>query len=281
MAGSTNPIDVAGAPIRCAADAESAPELAGFDSGRTVSLRHSGMSGIVRIYDAAGVEVGTAAVDGDGFYEFTELRPGNYTIVAEGGSVEAGYVVVLDPDGVNDLSTAFSLSASESLDLRDFAYRGVGETGDTMWRDDNRNGVQDSGEPGIAGVGVELVWAGFDGVLDTADDYRYPKQFTDADGLYLFGELPPGAYAVAIDPVSGLTATTPTSYSINRAGSESFMSADGGFAVADSTSLPKTGADTDRLTRTGSLAIAFGAMLLLGGAVLGRRRDGDDPVEHP
>ena len=95
--------------------------------------------------------------------------------------------------GVNDLRTAFSLSASERLDLRDFAYRGVGEIGDTVWRDDNRNGIQDPAEPGIAGVGVELVWAGFDGVLDTEDDYRYPKQFTDADGLYLFGELPPGS----------------------------------------------------------------------------------------
>lgn len=49
--------------------------------------------------------------------------------------------------------------------------------GDTVWYDSNGNGVQDAGEPGIAGVTVELL-DGNGAVLATAT--------TDADGQYSF-----------------------------------------------------------------------------------------------
>jgi LPXTG-motif cell wall-anchored protein len=233
---------------------------------------------IVRILNAAGIEVDSAPVSSEGYYEFADLAPGNYTIIVDDSTVDPGYVVVLDPDGINDLQTAVSLTAGEHLVHRDFAYRGDAEIGDTVWRDDNRNGIQDAGEPGIAGVGVEIVWAGPDGVFGTDDEYRFPKTTTDGSGMYMFDDLPPGSYVIAVDTVSGLTPTTPTSYAVDVSPSQVYLDGDFGMAAPPasppSTPLPKTGSDTDLLTLTGFIAIAVGALMLVGAAVLQRRRYG-------
>jgi hypothetical protein len=62
----------------------------------------------------------------------------------------------------------------------------TGSIGDLVWEDRNSNGVQDAGEPGIAGVVVEL----FDADTDTLLGIRV----TDANGNYLFEDLEPGDY---------------------------------------------------------------------------------------
>ena len=233
---------------------------------------------MVHLYDAAGFEVGSTPVGTDGFYQFADLRPGDHTIIVDGGTVEPGYVVVLDPDGVNDLNTTVSLAPGENLAHRDFAYRGDAEIGDTVWLDSNRSGVQDAGEPGIGGVGAELVWAGLDGVFGTADDYRYPEQLTNSNGNYLFAGLPPGYYLIAVDTVQGMTPTTATTFTIDLGPSEAYMLGDVGMVATDPEPLPKTGSDTDRLVASGVMAIMFGVLLLLGAAFLQRKRD-DEAVE--
>ena len=64
-----------------------------------------------------------------------------------------------------------------------------GSIGDTVFCDFNRDGVQESGEPGLAGVKVTLT-----GVHVTA------TAFTDANGNYLFTNLRAGKYTVSVDP---------------------------------------------------------------------------------
>lgn len=59
--------------------------------------------------------------------------------------------------------------------------------GDFVWRDLNKNGIQDAGEPGIGGVIVKL--------LDCAGT-QLATTTTNASGLYLFGNLVPGGYSV-------------------------------------------------------------------------------------
>src|SRR5690606_11445706 len=59
--------------------------------------------------------------------------------------------------------------------------------------------TQDPGEPGLADVGVVVTWAGFDGLLGSADDVDYPAT-TDEFGNYLVDHLPYGAYSVAVVP---------------------------------------------------------------------------------
>lgn len=67
--------------------------------------------------------------------------------------------------------------------------------GDTVWYDANANGIQDNGELGIPGV--EMILTGTSGTFTTT---------TDANGVYVFGDLDAGTYTVAVN-----TATLPIS----------------------------------------------------------------------
>ncbi len=83
------------------------------------------------------------------------------------------------------------------------------EIGNRVWRDLNGNGVQDPGEPGIAGIEVSL--QGPTTTLTT---------ITSADGLYYFGNLrPKTTYTVTIDPaqptLADLILTQPNAEAIN------------------------------------------------------------------
>lgn len=60
--------------------------------------------------------------------------------------------------------------------------------GDRVWLDEDRDGLQGAGEPGVAGVTVRLYAAGSDEPVATTT--------TDADGRYLFDLLPAGTYRV-------------------------------------------------------------------------------------
>ncbi|MCA9242812.1 MAG: DUF11 domain-containing protein [Phycisphaerales bacterium] len=65
--------------------------------------------------------------------------------------------------------------------------------GDRVWMDRDRDGRQDAGEPGIAGVSVALLDA--NGVIDTT--------VTDANGLYTFDNVLPGSRYVRFTPPTG------------------------------------------------------------------------------
>ncbi len=73
--------------------------------------------------------------------------------------------------------------------------------GDFVWLDSNANGIQDSGELGIAGVHVKLFNAS--NVQVGAD------AITDSDGLYLFDNIPTGTYHVQFVAPAGLVFSTP------------------------------------------------------------------------
>lgn len=77
--------------------------------------------------------------------------------------------------------------------------------GDYVWYDSNNNGIQDPDEKPVPGVRVTI--AGADG---TALPQGYdPERTTDANGLYLFEQLPPGNYVITFD-----ASTFPTDYMI-------------------------------------------------------------------
>lgn len=66
--------------------------------------------------------------------------------------------------------------------------------GDYVWNDTNSNGVQDAGEPAVAGVPVSVTGTDVDGNVITR------TTTTDAAGNYLFDNLPSGSYVVTFDP---------------------------------------------------------------------------------
>ena len=114
----------------------------------------------------------TTPADADGLYLVENLPAGTYTVTVTGMPL-AGVDPTFDRDGTTvtpDGSVDLSLGAAEAIRDVDFGYNGDGIIGDTVWLDENRDGVQDLGEPGIAGVVVELTWPGPDGVLGTLDD---------------------------------------------------------------------------------------------------------------
>ena len=109
--------------------------------------------------------------------------------------------VTVDPDGVLDGEHERTIPTADDFNI-DFGLAGGASVGDFVWLDVNGDDVQDPGEPGIPGVDVTVVWAGFDDTLGTADDVDYGTVTTDASGLYLVENLPPGPVRVTIDPAT-------------------------------------------------------------------------------
>jgi VCBS repeat-containing protein len=81
--------------------------------------------------------------------------------------------------------------------------------GNRVWLDDHPtthalrgNGILDPGEAAVAGVEMALYRdLNTNGVVDAGEDTGH-RDVTDASGSYLFGNLPPGAYIVAVTAAS-------------------------------------------------------------------------------
>ncbi len=71
--------------------------------------------------------------------------------------------------------------------------------GDTVWFDNDQDGIQDADEPGFPDVTVNL--------YDCADSTLLATMVTDADGFYFFGNLMPGDYFVEFIKPEGYTFT--------------------------------------------------------------------------
>jgi hypothetical protein len=70
--------------------------------------------------------------------------------------------------------------------------------GDRVWVDENANGMQDDGEPGLAGVGATLLTADGSPAVDVAGQ-PVPSRVTDDSGGYRFADLPAGRYRLLFD----------------------------------------------------------------------------------
>ena len=87
-----------------------------------------------------------------------------------------------DPQDDGDSTSALTLGNGEDNEDQDFGYDADSILGDFVWWDLDRDGVQDPGEPGIAGV--EITATGPNGLVLTT--------ITDADGFYSFIDIPDG-----------------------------------------------------------------------------------------
>jgi uncharacterized repeat protein (TIGR01451 family) len=135
--------------------------------------------------------VGTTTTNAVGNYIFDGLAPGAYQIVVNGGATPAGYTQTGDPDGTLNNRTIGVVAPGDVFVNADFGYDpAAGSTiGDQVFIDANGNGVQDVGEPGIGGVTVNLL-NNLGQVVAT--------DITDANGLYIFPNLPAGTYTVVV-----------------------------------------------------------------------------------
>lgn len=97
-----------------------------------------------------------------------------------------------------------------------------------VFRDDNQSGQFDFFESGIEGVDVSIYSdADGDGILDP-EPLLLARTQTDAQGNYLFTDLPPGKVVVAETDPAGFVSTTPNAVPLTLVSSE----ASGGASVA-------------------------------------------------
>ena len=196
------------------------------DTGET------GVAGVTVTLLKDGVSTGqTDVTDGTGQYGFTGLEPGNYNVVFDLATLPAGYVVSPQDAGTDnavdsDANTSTGATVQTTLDPgeNDPTWdMGINQPqasiGDTVWYDTDRDGVQDAGETGVAGVTVTLFK---DGATTGQTDV------TDGSGLYGFTDLEPGNYNVVFD-----LATLPAGYVVSPqdAGTDNAVDSDANIST--------------------------------------------------
>ncbi len=146
----------------------------------------------------------STTTDGTGAYVFNGLRPGTYTVSE---TQPAGYLDGTDTAGNSggmaaavpgDAISAITLPSNTPASGYNFGeLRGASLAG-VVFRDDNNDGAQQAGEPGVGGVSVRL--RGVDDLGNVIDT----TIATQPDGTYAFNNLRPGTYRVTETQPAGL-----------------------------------------------------------------------------
>jgi uncharacterized repeat protein (TIGR01451 family) len=140
----------------------------------------------------------TDTTDVNGFYSFNDIVPGDYKVkfVLPPGSgygfspKDQGSDNALDSDAdtATGLTDLIALAPGQSDLTWDAGMFRMASLSDFVWNDLNTNGIQDAGEPGVAGVQVDLLNAdGTSAGITTT---------TNVNGRYSFTSLMPGTYRV-------------------------------------------------------------------------------------
>ncbi len=160
-----------------------------------------------------------------GSYLFSNLDEGDYRVKVV---TPSGYSITTqnaggDDAADSDIATSDGRTASLSLDQGEsrldvdagLVPPGVGQIGDLVWEDENENGLQDGGEPGIGGVTLRLL---------TASSVEVASTTTASNGSCSFTNVLPGSYKLRLE-APGWNATEQV----------------GGFPNLDSDIVPLTG----------------------------------------
>ena len=144
--------------------------------------------------DLGAAVTATTTTDAAGFYEFTGLRAGNYTVTE---TQPAAYLDGKDTAGstggsaaVNDVISNIALTTGANSVNNNFGELPPASLSGFVYEDAGNDGLKGAGEAGIAGVTVTLTGT---------DDLGNPVSLsttTDANGGYSFSNLRPGSYSV-------------------------------------------------------------------------------------
>ncbi|MEM1324942.1 MAG: SdrD B-like domain-containing protein [Bacteroidota bacterium] len=191
---------------------------------------------IIILNDMDGNEIDRTITDSDGGYLFPDLPAAMYfvdvdetslptgmtqttifTNVVDGSDADTddddgdlgnkdhdgdGYKITLDP-GEENLTADFGYNYNPTDDVNDPNGSPLGAIGDQVWYDADEDGVLDPEEVGVEGVTVKLIAASdvtVGGTPFIAGD-QIATDVTDANGFYLFDDLPAGAYNVMVNQV--------------------------------------------------------------------------------
>jgi protocatechuate 3,4-dioxygenase beta subunit len=145
----------------------------------------------ITLVDMNGNVVATTQTNANGQYEFTGLRPGEYSIreTQPAGYLQGGQRAGSGggDDSQQDIIRSIDVTAGSQLVDYDFCEIPPASISGTVFVDQDEDNFYDAGETPIAGVTIELLNASGTVVASTT---------TDAQGNYTFGGLSPGRYAV-------------------------------------------------------------------------------------
>ena len=169
-----------------------------------------GIGGVtVHLQNAGGSVIDTTVTNAQGMYLFPNLSDGGYRVCFDKSSLPATYA-----DGAFTTQNAAGGNGTDSqadpttgctgyvtlgpdrrqdLDLDAGIVTPPNTIGDRVWFDKNRNGIQDPGEPGVGGVSETLVTTGGTAVGTMS---------TNAQGMYLFTNMPDGTCHVCFHPAT-------------------------------------------------------------------------------
>ena len=150
---------------------------------------------VIQIYSGGTTLVATVTNSSNGSYGVTNLPPGNYTVVQ---TLPSGWLATTS----TNVSVTLAAGGTTTVDFLDAQPVSIGGRG---WLDVNRDGLQDSGEPGLPGVLVTLYET--NQVAETITEVT--NTVTPDSGIYLFTNLPPGIYEVGFAPPAGSYTLSP------------------------------------------------------------------------
>lgn len=172
--------------------------------------------------------VATTVTDSSGVYHFAGMAPGDYFLVftppvingqpyafspVDQGDQVGGGAADSDANPANGQTAIISVGPGQTDSGWDAGAYPPLRLGNLVWHDRNNNGLVDGDEPGLANVTVQLFREG-----DTPGNVvPLAATTTDANGVYLFGNLPPGRYFVYIPtpPVGYPLSSMPTDVTDN------------------------------------------------------------------
>ncbi len=142
-----------------------------------------------------GTMVESQVTAADGTYSFTGIAPGSYTVEE---APQSGWTQSYPASGTHPLNLVSGVPGPINLDFGNYWSTSLSGI---KFEDKNRNGLKDSGEPGLAGWTIRLMKEGAE--VDST--------VTAADGSYSFMGVVPGSYTVEEVAQSGWTQSYPAS----------------------------------------------------------------------
>jgi SdrD B-like domain len=149
--------------------------------------------------DGAGnIVTATTTTGTNGEYLFSNLAPGSYSVTftkpvgftASPADLGGNDATDSDANKTTGITPAVVLKSGDVNTTLDAGFFELAKIGDFVWEDKNANGIQDAGEPGLAGVVVSISGT------DTQGNIVNATQTTGPDGTYMFTDLLPGNYTI-------------------------------------------------------------------------------------
>ncbi|MFN8303093.1 MAG: SdrD B-like domain-containing protein [Saprospiraceae bacterium] len=174
-------------------------------AGVTVKLQDA--SGNPVTVDADGAAIMNQVTDANGFYQFTNLVPGVYKVMFVNPN-PVKYTLTNPNEGTDDavdsdptaamlMTQTTTLGSGDHDPTLDAGFFVKAKVGDFVWHDQDGDGIQDAGEPGINGVTVTLTGT---------DGFGNPVTLTtttSGNGMYMFNDLVPGDYKITFGTPGG------------------------------------------------------------------------------